>query len=274
LKVRVVDAKELTTLKIGTERTVFYPETVEELLKLLEREGPLLPVGGGSNVVLSNDPKPLISLSEFKKVQFEGERLTLGAGVTLKKVLKLQCTLGFSLFEFLAGIPKAQVGGLVAQNAGAFGREVAQLLEEVTYLSYDGKLLKLKGKEAFGYRSSPFPEKGIVLEATFRVKPQRKEEVKEQVRRFVKARLQKQPPPVNTAGSTFKNPPLQPAGKLLDLCGFKGYFVGGVGFSEKHANFAVNRNGTFGEFQELIERAKERVREKFQVELELEVKVL
>jgi len=130
----------------------------------------------------------------------------------------------------------------------------------------------LKDFAEFSYRKSPFPGKGIVLQAEFRIKRDRN--VKEQIEHFVTLRLSKQPPfYLRTAGSTFKNPHEGSAGRLLDLAGLKGFKIGGVKFSEVHANFCVNEGGSFEEFKELISTAKMKVKKKFNVELELEVKI-
>jgi len=271
LKVKTLPAGALTTLKVGRERKVYFPESLEELRSLV-KEG-LTPIGGGSNAVLAGS-SPLISLKNFQKLELQGEKLTAGAGAPLSKILKLQIKEGFSLFEFLAGIPRATVGGLIAQNAGAFGNEVADFLEEITFITREGKVKKLKDFKNFGYRHSPFPEIGVVVEAVFRVK--RDKRVKEKIEEFVFKRLLKQPPfYLKTAGSTFKNPPGDSAGRLLDACGLKGFKVGGLKFSEKHANFLINDGtGTLEDFKEITELGAKRVKEAFGVELSLEVKLI
>jgi UDP-N-acetylmuramate dehydrogenase len=271
LKVKTLPAGALTTLGVGRKRKVYLPESLEEL-RTLVKEG-LTPIGGGSNAVLAGS-SPLISLKNFQKLELCGNRLTAGAGAPLSKILKLQIKKGFSLFEFLAGIPKATVGGLIAQNAGAFGSEVAKFLEEITFITPEGEVEKLRDFSGFGYRSSPFPKAGVVVEAVFRVK--RDDSVKEKVEEFVFKRLSKQPPfYLKTAGSTFKNPPGDSAGRLLDACGLKGFKVGGLKFSEKHANFLINEgSGTLEDFYRITETAAQRVKERFGVELHLEVKLL
>ena len=273
MKVKVLTAKELTTLGIGRPTRVYFPEDLSEL-SLLVREG-FKPIGGGSNSVVSGET-PLISLKGFQRVELKEKEITLGAGVPLRKVLKLQMKRGFLLFEFLAGIPRATVGGLIAQNAGAFNREVKELLKEVTFVTYSGEVKKLTEFKGFSYRESPFPKSGVVVEAKFKIEKEEKEKVKEKIREFVLRRLSKQPPFfLRTAGSTFKNPPEESAGRLLDNCGLRGFSVGDLKFSEKHANFLINEGrGTLKDFQEIVEIGKERVRELFGIELNLEVKIL
>ena len=271
MKEKVLEASQITSLGVGAPRRLLFPSSYDELLLALEMGA--LPIGGGSNSVLLETDRPLLSLEEFKRVELEGGRVTLGAGVKLKELLKLQIREGFSLFEFLAGVPRATVGGLVAQNAGAFGKEVSQFLESLVYISWEGEILELKDFNGFGYRSSPFPKLGVVLEATFRV--ERRPGIFREVERFVRERLERHPPFfLKTAGSTFKNPPGESAGKLLELCGMKGYRVGGLKFSEKHANFLLNFGGTLEDFFRITDEAKERVFREFGVELSLEVRLI
>lgn len=276
MKVRILTPEELTTIGIGVPRKVYFPENLGELRSLLRENFPIL--GGGSNTVLSDSKTPLISTAFLNEIKLENGKITLGAGVKLSQVLKLQQRKKFSLFEFLAGVPRATVGGLIAQNAGAFGSEVKDFLESVRYLDREtGEVIELTEKEIkklFKYRETPFPKIGAVLFATFRIK--RCENVKTRIEKFVKLRLSKQPHFfTKTAGSTFKNPPKDSAGRLLDLAGLKGFSVGRVYFSELHANFTVNRGGAeFSEFLELITVARDKVKSLFQVKLELEVRIL
>ena len=146
MRARVLPAEKLTTIALGSPRLVYIPETLTELRSLLKENLPV--IGGGSNTVLSDESgKPLISLSGFKKIEISGSFLTAGAGVRLREVLRLQLKHKFSLFEFLAGVPRAMVGGLIAQNAGAYGQEVKAKLVEVKFLSLDS--LELEVPETF-----------------------------------------------------------------------------------------------------------------------------
>ncbi|MEO2083186.1 MAG: UDP-N-acetylmuramate dehydrogenase [Desulfurobacteriaceae bacterium] len=272
MEVKVLPPERITTIGLGSPRPVYFPKNVKELLKLLLKGYPI--IGGGSNVILSEGKTPLISLKKFSYIRQEGDNLTVGAGTPVSRVLRFQVERKLSILEFLAGIPRATIGGIVAQNAGAFGREVKDVLISVKYLDrQSGELKELKNFSLFSYRSSPFPELGAVVEATFKTTPDTL--IKEKIERFVNLRLSKQPPfYLKTAGSTFKNPETAPAGKLLDLCGLRGFRVGGVGFSEKHANFAVNYGGTFNDFSKLIDIAREKVLYHFGISLPLEVKVI
>ena len=276
MKVKVLSAEELTTIGVGAPRKVYFPESVGELRSLLREDFPV--IGGGSNSVLSDKETPLVSTIFLKNVEFKGNQITLGAGVKLSQILKLQQKKGFSLFEFLAGIPRATVGGLIAQNAGAFGKEVKDFLVSVTYMERETGEIKIMKREeiihTFGYRKTPFPEKGVVLYAVFNIKPA--QFIKEAIRKFVMLRLSKQPPfYLRTAGSTFKNPSSQSAGKLLDVAGLRGISVGNLEFSRHHANFIINKGKSrYDDLVTLVDIARERVKKLFKVDLELEIKIL
>ena len=271
---KVLSKRELTTLGISGKHWVFFPENEDELLKSLEKTSHFCVLGKGSNVVINeNFSLPFISLSRFNKVEISKETIRLGAGVSLKRIMREQIRRNFSLFEFLAGIP-ATVGGMVAQNAGAYGKEVKDFLVEVVYFDVKERDVKtLTNFSEFSYRKSPFPEKGIVIEAVFRIK--RCERIRELIKHFLRKRMETQPPFwERTAGSTFKNPPGEKAGKLLEECGMKGFKLGSLKFSEKHANFLINTGGaTFSEFKDITNIARERVEKRFGILLDFEVRI-
>jgi UDP-N-acetylmuramate dehydrogenase len=224
LKVEIRSPERLTTIGIGGRRKVYVPENLKELRSLIREGFPI--IGGGSNVVLKDEGIPLISLELFKNVRFFGRTVELGAGVKLSEVLKLQQKLKFSLFEFLSGIPKATVGGLVAQNAGAFGKEVKDSLVRIFFIDRKtGELSVMEREEIerrFGYRKSPFSEKGVIISALFKIEEY--PEIGNEIKRYVSFRLKNHPPFfLKTAGSTFKNPEKIPAGKLLEECGLKDF---------------------------------------------------
>ncbi len=276
MKVRTLSPSELTTIGIGSPCKVFFPESLKELISLL-REGNVYILGGGSNLVIpENLPEGLrlVKLTSFRGLKLEGSFLRVGAGEKISTVINFLVKNGLSSIEFLSGIPKATIGGAVAQNAGAFGKSMKDVLGEVTYIdSRTLKVKKLSDFSGFSYRKSPFPEIGVVIEVSLRVKES--ESIREDVENYVKLRLEKQPQFwLKTAGSTFKNPKGYPAGYLLEKAGLKGFSIGNLKFSEKHANFLINlSNASFSEFQEIVNLAKERVRETFGIDLELEVKV-
>jgi len=277
MEVKTLSAKELTTIGIGGHFRVYFPESIGELLNLV-KDGNFFIVGGGSNLILP-DRLPgdlrLVSLSRFKGVKIDGSLLFAGAGESLRRVVGFLLERKLSSIEFLSGIPKATIGGAVAQNAGAFGRSMSDVLSLVRFVDLRSlSVLEIDNFSGFSYRSSPFPDKGIVIEVALRV--EERNGIRELVKSYVRRRMDKQPPFwLRTAGSTFKNPEGFSAGYLLDRAGLKGFRVGDLKFSEKHANFMVNTgSATFSQFEELVGIARERVREMFGVELELEVKTI
>lgn len=276
MKVEIRSPERLTTIGIGGRRKVYVPENLKELRSLIREGFPI--IGGGSNVVLKDEGIPLISLELFKNVRFFGRTVELGAGVKLSEVLKLQQKLKFSLFEFLSGIPKATVGGLVAQNAGAFGKEVKDSLVRIFFIDRKtGELSVMEREEIerrFGYRKSPFSEKGVIISALFKIEEY--PEIGNEIKRYVSFRLKNHPPFfLKTAGSTFKNPEKIPAGKLLEECGLKGFSLRNLKFSEKHANFLINSGkATYGEFKEIVNFAIKKVLIERGINLELEIKVM
>ena len=274
METKTVSGKCLTTIGIGGDFTVFFPETVEEVVQILTDENVYV-IGGGSNLVLPDDGRKLkfVSLSKLRRVEIRDNTLLCGAGVRISEIINLQLKKSFSLFEFLAGVPCVTVGGAVAQNAGAFGKETVEFLKAVTYIDSIGNFHRLTDFSSFGYRKSPFPCGGIIWEVEFFIKKEKN--VREVLRNFVVNRLKKQPPfYLKTAGSTFKNPENFSAGYLIDKAGLKGFSVGGLKVSEIHANFLINfDNATFSDFCKIIDSVREKVLKIFDVELELEVKV-
>jgi len=277
MKVRTLSPSDLTTIGIGKSCEVLFPENLEELAAILKDENFYI-VGGGSNLVISeniSNELKLVSLSLFKGIRLEGNVLKVGAGERISSVINFLIKKKLSSIEFLSGIPRATIGGAVAQNAGAFGVSIKDVVREVIYISRESfKLEKLTDFEAFSYRKSPFPEAGVVVEVSLNVR--KSENIREDVENFIKLRLEKQPKFwLKTAGSTFKNPEGYSAGYLIEKAGLKGFSTGNLRFSEKHANFLINSgNASFSEFEELINLAKERVQKVFGVDLELEVKTL
>ena len=181
-------------------------------------------------------------------------------------------------FEFAAGIP-GTIGGAIYMNAGAFGGEIANIVESVTYISLkDLKIYTLKNEQCeFAYRTSIFEqdEDKIILEAIFNFKKGKKEEIAQKMDEFRNKRLSSQPLDKPSAGSTFKRGENFITAKLIDECNLKGYKIGGAQVSEKHAGFIINTgNASAKDIIDLIEYVKTKVYEKFGVEIKPEVRVI
>ncbi len=279
------DLSRLCTIKIGGKaRRLYIPKSIEEVRNLLIeaslREKDFFPIGIGSNVVFSDGilEHIFVLTRELKKVKLWKEKelffIEAEAGVSFKSIREIVKKYNLEGFENLSGIP-ATVGGAVVMNAGAYGTEIADIVERVYWISPEGRLEILKRDEIlFSYRSSPFQSSGFVYKVVLRLKVSRKN-IKDEIKRHLEERNKKQPLNYPTSGSTFKNPEEKPAGYLLEKAGMKGYRVGDVAFSQKHANFLINLGkGKFKDLKRLIETAERRVGELYQIKLEKEIKIV
>ena len=202
--------------------------------------------------------------------------MTVGAG---NKIISLAYNmLDYSLtgMEELSGIP-GTVGGAVYMNAGAHRKEIKDLVKKIKYLDENNNIKEMTDiSDKFKYRKSIFSEKNyIILEATFELHKGNKEEIQEKMNAYAKYRKDNQPIQYPNAGSTFKRGEGFITAKLIDECGLKGYKIGGVEVSTKHAGFIVNKgNATAEDVLLLIKYIQEKVYEKFGKKIELEIKVI
>ncbi|MDW8032631.1 MAG: UDP-N-acetylmuramate dehydrogenase [Aquificaceae bacterium] len=272
-----------TTLRVGGVAKHFCkPADRDELRRAMffamEKGIELFPLGRGANTIFGNFEGLVLNTRRLRgmKVKRTGKALLVEAtaGENLSEIVKLSLEANLEGFYKLAGFP-ATVGGAVAMNAGAFGYEVSRHLTQVEFMDWEGRLHRVKACELeFSYRSSPFPELGIVVSAVFEI-PFFQGDIREDYRAIVSKRKKTQPINLPTSGSTFKNPPGDYAGRLLERVGMKGYRLGGVAFSELHANFLVNLGGgTYGQVVKIIEEAKKRVYQEFGISLEEEVRLV
>ncbi|HXX57222.1 MAG TPA: UDP-N-acetylmuramate dehydrogenase [Thermodesulfovibrionales bacterium] len=278
--------KNRTTLRIGGPADAFAipddPTSLKYLLAGAAARGfPIMPVGGGSNllvrdggiagIVLSVGAMDRITIIEEKD---EGIRLFVQAGSPLQKLVHFAKEQGCRGIEGLAGIP-GSVGGAVKGNAGSFGYAAADVIESVTVINREGRLVVLKREELrFGYRSADIPDDGIVLSANVRLEKDDPSAVAERMKGFLREKREKQPLSAWSAGCVFRNPEGAAAGKLIDEARCKGMKRGGIEVSALHANFFINRgDGTAADFLALMEDVRERVKRVFGTELELEMRI-
>ncbi len=270
-----------TSFRIGGPADVFASATAEQMAKVIrfcrENEVPLLVIGNGSNLLVSDGGVEGVVLqpSEYGAA-FEEEFVIASAGMPLGKLCLQACEHGLSGLEFAYGIP-GSVGGGVYMNAGAYGGELADVLEEVTALDENGNVLVLDKEELkLGYRHSVFMERPLtVLKATFRLKADSPVAIRARMDDFLSRRKDKQPLEYPSGGSFFKRPAGHFAGALIEQCGLKGFTVGGAQVSEKHAGFVINRGGaTCADVMELCRQVQERVWKTFGVRLEREVQYI
>ena len=270
------DIKKLTSFKIGGKiAKMYFPETVGEFVEVCEKEPQAYVAGNLSNTLVSSDwfDGAVISTSKLNKIEIDGTKVIAGAGVKGPKLAQTVAEYGLSGLEFMIGFP-GSVGGEVYMNAGANGQCVADVLKSAKIYCPEKGLITLTDLE-FGYRTSICQKKNyIVLKAEFQLT--RKDGVKEKMQENLAFRKSHQPSlALPNCGSIFKNPPNNSAGRLLDECGVKGLEIGGVKVWENHANFIVNHNdGTSKDVINLMREMKKRVKEKFNIELEPEIRFL
>lgn len=273
-----------TTFQIGGPVGVFVtPQTVEELgqtiLLCKAEKVPYFMLGRGSNLLVSDagiEGVVLQLYDNFSRFAIEGQQVKAQAGVMLSKLGYEVKEAGLTGFEFAAGIP-GTLGGAVMMNAGAYGGEMKDIVTAVQLMDSDGNIFEKTCEEMeFAYRHSIVEDRDyIVLGATLSLKQGKKSVIEARMTELAGARKSKQPLEFPSAGSTFKRPEGYFAGKLIMDAGLLGYQVGGAQISEKHGGFVINKgNATAADVMQLIEDVKNRVYERFQVELEPEVRLV
>lgn len=273
-----------TTFRIGGNSDYFLiPQSVRELqevLALCKRESlPYFILGNGSNLLVSDAGYRGVVIQLFKNwngVTIDGDQITARSGALLSTISRQAAEASLTGFEFAGGIP-GTLGGAVVMNAGAYGGELKDVLEEVTALTKEGEVVSIPADQLeMGYRTSVVKTKEyVVLEAKIRLRQGEPEQIKETIRDLTERRTSKQPLEYPSAGSTFKRPEGYFAGKLIMDAGLSGYQVGGAQVSEKHCGFVINAKGaTAADVRQLMKDVQDRVQEKFGVCLEPEVKFL
>ena len=271
--------REYCSMRVGgPARLAAFPETAEELAALLRAGGRRVVLGGGSNVLFPDEgyDGTVIFTTRLCGLTADGCMLSAQAGVPLSAAARraLECGLGGLAFAY--GIP-GTVGGGVYMNAGAYGGQIADGLVRATRRDAAGEPRVVPASElALGYRSSALMDGDwTLLSADFALVPAPPEEIRAEMERNMQARREKQPLEYPSCGSTFKRPPGQYAGALIERCGLKGCTVGGAQVSEKHAGFVVNRgDATSADVRALIAHIQRVVAEKTGVLLECEVRII
>ena len=269
-----------TYFKIGGPADFYvYPGNMEELVVLLDlcKQNGLKPfiIGNGTNLLISDAGfrGMVIDISKtFNQIQCHGYQVAAGAGVILTNLHRYCKDRGLAGLEPLFGIP-GQVGGGVRMNAGAYGTEIFDLITYVKYLDESGVLMtRPVGDIEFGYRYTSIPETAIVVEVGIQLDDGNPKEIEILQQKYMKRRRASQPLSLPSAGSIFKRPPGDYAGRLIEESGCKGLRIGDAMVSRKHANFIVNCGlATADNVLRLVEEIQNRVFERFQVRLEMEV---
>lgn len=269
----------------GAVARAYFPADVDDLANFLasmRHDEPVLMVGLGSNLLVRDggfDGTAIFLHGALKACRQESDgSFYVEAGVASPKLARFAANQGCAEAEFLAGIP-GTVGGALAMNAGCHGGETWNYVEAVQMLDRAGRRVR-RARDDFviGYRHVGL--KAAVDEmfaaAWFRFPPGDAEGARERIDQLLKERIASQPLELPNAGSVFRNPPGDHAARLIEAAGFKGTRIGGAQVSEKHANFIVNPEGaaTAHEIEMLIGRIRAAVREKFDVGLMCEVRIV
>jgi UDP-N-acetylenolpyruvoylglucosamine reductase len=278
-----VTLSRFTTLGTGGPAGWFAkPASVEELIEALgwagDREIPVAVVGLGSNLLVADegvDGLVLKLAGELASVEVEGEMLRAGGGATLAVCLHRARSDGLGGLEFACAIP-GTAGGGVWMNAGAYGGEIAGVLERALVADATGVSWRTPVELGLEYRRSSLKPGQVVAQAEFRLHARPVEEIKATVAEMQAARKAAQPTNKRTFGSVFKNPDHElSAGRMLEACGLRGFRIGGAQISPRHANFIENANGArSADAIELMAEARRRALDEFGVELEHEVQLL
>lgn len=277
-----VPMSENTTFKTGGNADIIvYPTTLQEIKDVVEYfyecKTDYYVLGNGSNLLVSDEgiKKPIICLGHnFSSIDVFEDCITAKSGAFLSAIAKKAAEESLTGFEFAAGIP-GTLGGALMMNAGAYGGEMKDVVEAVSFLDSTGKEYVVSGDEMeFSYRKSALSDTDcIITGATLKLQYGNKEEINEKMTDLAARRREKQPLEYPSAGSTFKRPTGYFAGTLIESCDLKGKSFGGAEVSEKHAGFIINKdNATTDDICNLIDYVRNTVYQKHGVMLETEVK--
>ena len=269
-----------TTFQVGGEADYFVQpmeRQVAPVIRLCREEGvPFQVVGNGSNLLVSDKGYRGLILAigaNMGQMELEGSVLTAQAGAMLSSAAALARREGKSGLEFASGIP-GTIGGALYMNARAYGGEMKDLVKEVHAVTRDGRPVVYTAETyAGGYRTSVVRRDGaIVLSASFALKEGTVEEITARMQELRRRRQEKQPLEYPSAGSTFKRPKGDYAGRLIEVSGLQGFQIGGAQVSEKHCGFVINKGGaTAQDIWMLMQHVIRTVKEKQGVVLEPEV---
>ena len=258
------------------------PKDKDDLSKILRFANnnsiPAYFIGSGSNLLISDDGINGLVLSPgkaFRNLQFNESRVHAESGVMLGKIVRESIKRNLSGLESLIGVP-GTLGGALVMNAGAFGGEISNYLQSVNIMNMNGEIISYTPKDLnFAYRFSSFKENEFIISANFSLKEEDPKIIHQKKDNANKGRNTNQPLKFRSAGSVFKNPKKFAAGYLIDKVGLKGTQIGDAEISKHHANFFINHGkASSRDILNLIKLAKEKVKKEFNINLELEIKLI
>lgn len=284
-KIENASMKKYTTYKTGGNvKRIYFPSNKEELIlllkKLREENIKFFIMGNGSNLIVDDRDFSgvIINLKDMNNYYLENNELYCECGVMLPVIANKMINEALGGLEWAISIP-GTIGASIFNNAGAYGVEMADVVSSVTILDENYDIKTLNNEECgFEYRDSNFKKtkKYIILSCIINLNFSNKEEMLKRVEDRRQRRLASQPLEYPSAGSVFRNPSVDnPAGKLIEELGLKGYFIGGAKISEKHANFIINTGcATSSDIKSLIKLVQDKVYEKYNIELKLEQEII
>lgn len=269
-----------TTYRVGGITSLLvYPKTPLKLIKLIKilknNNIKYRILGNGSNVVFGDKlyDGVIIKLDAFNHLKIKDNFITVGAGYDLIKLAYELSEMGLSGLEFAGGIP-GKIGGSIYMNAGAYNADMASITSKIKVITPDLEIKEIENKDLdFGYRKSFLKNNAgyICIEATLVLKPANRDDILKLIKDRREKRLSSQPLEYPSAGSVFRNPQNDYAGRLIEDIGLKGHMIGGAQISSKHANFIINYNQAKAEdIKQLIYLIKDEVKNKHGIELQIE----
>ena len=275
--------KQYTYTKVGGAADYLaFPRNQYELKRIVTfanaQEIPWMVLGNSSNIIVRDGGIEgfVIMFDHFHDIRVNGYVIEAEAGAKLIDVTHVARYHSLTGFEFACGIP-GSIGGAVYMNAGAYGGEIAHILQSCKVLTPEGEIKTLTAEElAFGYRHSKIQETGdVVISAKFALAPGNYDQIDQEMARLTHLRELKQPLEYPSCGSVFKRPVGHFAGQLISEAGLKGHRIGGVEVSEKHAGFMINvDHGTAKDYEDLIAHVIATVEKSSGVTLEREVRII
>lgn len=275
--------KQYTYTKVGGAADYLaFPRNQYELKRIVTfanaQDIPWMVLGNSSNIIVRDGGIEgfVIMFDHFHDIRVNGYVIEAEAGAKLIDVTHVARYHSLTGFEFACGIP-GSIGGAVYMNAGAYGGEIAHILQSCKVLTPEGEIKTLTAEElAFGYRHSKIQETGdVVISAKFALAPGNYDQIDQEMARLTHLRELKQPLEYPSCGSVFKRPVGHFAGQLISEAGLKGHRIGGVEVSEKHAGFMINvDHGTAKDYEDLIAHVIATVEKSAGVTLEREVRII
>ena len=272
-----------TSYKVGgIAKLIIYPKNINKLIQLLQiikiSKMKFMILGNGTNTLFSDDLYNgiIIKLDLLNSLKINNDEIIVESGYNLSKLSINLSNNGLTGIEFACGIP-GTIGGSIYMNAGAYNSNMSNIVKKIKVITPELKIKTLNNKNCnFKYRSSILKEKKyICVNVVLKLKKGNKNDIQSLIKEIIKNRKNSQPLEFPNAGCVFKNPKNNYAAKLIENLSLKGFKIGGAQISEKHANFIINKsNASAKDIKNLIEYIKQKVKEKYNINLKVEQELI